>query len=348
MTSLRVKASNWEALAGPANVVSREHDGGDLWELYQPLDGGSRIAMTRTQPVPQSGKAVFSCEFQGDPGTATRGPVFSEFRVAHTFGPQGTFATRVRLYEGLPRIYIQTRIVNQDKFVRYQVLFPTSIRVGRNTHEIPFGASERPCAVEFPAQNWVDYGDDQHGLTLLNRGLPGNLVTEGTLLLSLARSTRIVAYGFGGGYEPGMTSDSGFELGQDLMFDYALVPHEGGWREAGAFRHGMEFNNPLLVRKTAQHPGPLPRRWGLLEVTPRSVVLSALKPGPQGSIILRVYEAAGRSTPGVTIRLRTEVSQAEEVNLMEDTVRRLEVGDGALQIELRPFEIKTLRLTLRR
>ncbi len=42
------------------------------------------------------------------------------------------------------------------------------------------------------------------------------------MMLSLMRSTRIVAYGFGGGYEPGMTSDTGLELGQALDFDYAL------------------------------------------------------------------------------------------------------------------------------
>jgi alpha-mannosidase len=337
----------WEALSGPANIVSREHDGGDLWELYQPLDGGSRIAMTRQQPVPQKGKAVFSHEFSGEPGTAVRGPVFSEFRVAHPFGPKGTFATRVRLYAGLPRIDFQTRLVNQDQFVRYQAHFPTSIQTGVNTHEIPFGASVRPNAIEFPAQNWVDYGDGKRGLTLLNRGLPGNLASDNTLLLSLLRSTRIVAYGFGGGYEPGMTSDSGFELGVERVFDYALVPHGGDWRDATAFRHGLEFNNPLLARKASPHPGPLPRRWGLLEISHPYVVASALKPGPQGSTILRVYEATGRPAQGVTIRLASDILEAQEVNLMEDPGRKLDAPGGTLPVDLRPFEIKTFRLVLR-
>jgi alpha-mannosidase len=347
VTSLRVKSGDWETLAGPANVVAREHDGGDLWELYRPLDGGSRIAMTRPQPVPQKGKAVFSHEFPGEPGTAVRGPVFSEFRVRHPFGPKGTFATRVRLYAGLPRIDFQTRLVNRDQFVRYQALFPTPIPGGVNTQEIPFGASVRPNAIEFPAQNWVDYGDGQRGLTLLNRGLPGNLVSDNTLLLSLLRSTRIVAYGFGGGYEPGMTSDTGFELGVERVFDYALVPHAGDWRSAAAFRHGLEFNQPLLTRKTSAHPGPLPKRWGLVEIAHPQVVVSAVKPGPEGSTILRIYEATGRPAQGVSIRLAAPVSAAEEVNLMEDPGRKLDAPGGAFQVDFRPFEIKTFRLVLR-
>jgi alpha-mannosidase len=192
----------------------------------------------------------------------------------------------------------------------------------------------------------VDYGDDQRGIALLNRGLPGNVVTEGTMMLSLMRSTRIVAYGFGGGYEPGMTSDSGFELGKERTFDYALVPHSGDWREAAVYRHGLEFNNPLLACKAASHAGLLPKRWGLLEISHPNVVVSAAKPGPQGSTIVRVYEAAGKATAGVTIRLSGKIAKAEEANLMENPIGKVEAADCALKFDLRAFEIKTFRLEL--
>lgn len=344
MTSLLLKRENWEALSGPANVVSRQQDHGDLWELYQPLDGGSRIAMTRKQAVPRGPETILTHPFVGKPAAATRGPVFSEVQVSHPFGAKGTFATRVRLYAGLPRIDLQTRIVNQDRFVRYQALFPTSIRQGLTTHEIPFGAVQRPEGIEMPAQNWADYGDGKCGLLLLNRGLPGNVTSEGTMMLSLLRSTQIVAYGFGGGYEPGMSSESGFELGQERVFDYALVPHQGDWRDAQAFRHGLEFNNPLVVRKSTAHAGSLPKRWGALEVSHPDVVVSAWKPGPQGSAILRIYEAAGKAARDVTIRLAVPVAHADEANLLEEPTGKVEVAADALHVDLRPFEIKTIRL----
>lgn len=204
MTSLFDKSLQWEVLDGPANIVAREQDKGDLWELYRGLDGDSHIAMTNQQAVPKPGSALFSSEQLGTNGVVRVGPVFSEFSVAHAFA-NGSFATRVRLYVGVRRLDIQTELVNNEKYVRYQALFPTSIKNGRNVQEIPFGAIERPSGIEFPAQHWVDYSDGQRGVALLNLGLPGNLVTDSTLMLSLLRSHNLGAYGFGGGYEPNAT-----------------------------------------------------------------------------------------------------------------------------------------------
>jgi alpha-mannosidase len=340
---LLVKQGNWDALRAPGNVVVREEDRGDLWEPYHTLDGGSRIAMKTRHPAPPpGGKVVYSSAQSGTPGTVSRGPVFSEFKVAHPFGKKGSFATTVRLYNGLRRIDVCTRIVNDETFVRYRVLFPTSIRDGRAVHEIPFGASPQPDGIEFPAQNWIDYGDAQKGVALLNRGLPGNNVADGTMMLSLLRSTRIVSYGdASGGYGAG--NDAAFELNRELVFDYALIPHAGDWRAAGAYRDGMEFNQPLLTCPMAAHPGKLPKQWGFLEITPNNIVVSAMKPGSDGTAVLRVYEATGRATTA-KIRLLAQTVAAEEVNLMEDPGQKLPVADNALQLDFRPFEIKTIKL----
>ena len=339
---LLVKAGEWEALANPGNVVALEEDHGDLWELYQPLDPGSRIAMTNRHEPPTV--AQFSTEQTSKPGCIVTGPVISEFTVAHPLG-KGQFRTTIRLVAGLPRIDIRTTIRNEDAGVRYRVLFPTTIADGRNVQEIPFGASERPEGIEFPAQNWVNWGNETHGITLLNRGLPGNNVAAGTLMLSLLRSTSIVAYGYGGGYEPGMGSESGLEMGQELTFDYALCPHAGDWRQASPWRDGQAFNHPLIARTAAAHAGPLPARWGLLEIAAPNVVLSALKMSEDGThAILRVYEAAGESTE-TTITIPGCVT-AEEVNLLEEPLQPLPVADGQLHVMLRPFEIKSYGLQI--
>jgi alpha-mannosidase len=250
------------------------------------------------------------------------------------------------LYAGIPRIDIHTQILNNDRFVRYRVLFPTSIKNGKRVDEIPFGAIERPSSQEFPAQNWFDYGDGTQGLAVLNRGLPGSNVVDGTLILSLMRSARITAYPIVEGYEEGVSSDSGLDLGKRLTFDYALVPHDGDWRQAGAYRTGLEFNNPLIARKVASHAGTLPKRWGLLEVSNPNVVVSTLKPGRDGSAVLRVYEAGGQSTPGVKITLHAQVDSAFEANLIEQPGGKLNVQDNALKFDLGPFEIKTFQLRL--
>jgi alpha-mannosidase len=166
-------------------------------------------------------------------------------------------------------------------------------------------------------------------------------------MLSLLRSASISAYPFIGGYEAGVSSDLGLELGVERSFDYALVPHEGDWQAAEIYRAGWEFNHPLVVRKISTHPGSLPSRWGLLEVSQNNVVVSAFKPGAGGTVVLRVYEAAGRRTESVRIKLNAAIASAADANLMEDFRGEIPLTDGALQFNLRPYEIKTFKLRVR-
>jgi len=350
MTALELKSpqGDWEVLGGrPANVVAEEQDGGDFWELYGNLNGGRLTAMTRTQGLPDPQRSHLSTEWVGGSGSTEAGPVFSEFHIDHPFG-NGSFSTRVRVYRGISRIDVETRLVNNDRFVRYRLILPTAVKNGRRFDEIPFGAIERPESQEFPAQNWIDYGDDRHGVALLNVGLPGSNVAEGALIASLMRSARISAYPFFGGYEPGVSSDLGLELGQERTFHYALVPHQGRWQEATVFRAGLDFNRPLIARPLGTHPGALPAKWGLVEITPADVVLSSVAPSEDGEgIIARVYEAAGQPVAGAKIRFQPEAVSAQEVNLMERPGASAAVNGNSISFDLRPFEIKTFEIKYR-
>jgi alpha-mannosidase len=354
MTSLVLKEDNWEALAGPGNVVAREYDGGDLWELNGTLNGFRGPAITKPIGTPRQAYTQWSSDFLGGLGTVSTGPVFSEFYTAGLYSNIGTrpfgknqFATRVRLYKGLRRIDISTVLVNQEEFVRYRAIFPTAIVNGTATHEIPFGAIQRPHSQEFPAQNWIDYSDGRKGLTLINRGIPGNNLADGELMLSLMRSARMLDYPVGaGGYESGAGSDGGLGVGRRYTFEYALVPHKGDWRSAGSWRDGMEFNSPLMARMVAPHDGELPSKWGLLGISQDNVVISALKPGKGGTVVLRVYEAAGRPARGVWVSFRARIGQVNEANLLEEAGSEIKSAADGFSFDLKPFEIRTFKLTV--
>jgi alpha-mannosidase len=348
LSKLMVKSSagDWNAIGNqPANVVAEEQDGGDFWELYGNLNGGRLTAMTTKQGLPPAGTSHLSTEWVGGDGITEDGPVYSEFRISHPFG-SGSFATRVRLYQGVRRVDIETQLLNNDKFVRYRMLFPTSIATGTRFDEIPFGAIGRPADQEFPAQNWMDWSDGSRGVALLNCGLPGNNVASGVLLLSLLRSAKINAYAFEGGYEPGVTSDLGLELGEKRTFLYSVVPHSGDWRQAGVYRAAWEFNNPLVVRTIAPHAGSLPKRWGLVEISAPNVAVSALMPGANGSAIFRIYEADGRKTQGVKVRLPAGTTRVDEVNLIGEFIRSAVLQGDDLAFDLGPSEIKTFAITM--
>ena len=345
MTKLLVKSGQWEALGGSANIVAVEQDGGDLWELYGGLNGARATAMTRKQELPSPDRSHFSSEWVGGDGRTQQGPVYSQFHISHSMG-DNTFETTVKLYSALPRIDIHTEIINEDKFVRYRALFPSSIKNGHRFEEIPFGAVERPFAQEFPAQNWSDYSDGVRGVALLNRGIPGNNVVDGTLTLSLMRSAMSIPAGSAEGEDPALSTKLGLELGTRRGFDYALLPHDGDWRSAQIYRAGWEFNTPLIVRKLSAHSGTFPKKWGLLSVSESNVVISALKPGRNGGVVIRVYEAVGRATSAVKLRFNASVSSAVEVNLLEDGAENVAVSDNMLQFSLAPYQIKTFNLEL--
>jgi alpha-mannosidase len=346
MTSLVMKENNWEVLARPGNVVAREYDGGDFWELYGTLNGGRFTAMTKEIPPPRPHYTQWSSDFVGGSGTAADGPVFSEFHITHPFG-KNQFGTRVRLYNGLRRIDISTDLVNQEEFVRYRAVFPTSIAKGTATDEIAFGAIQRPERQELPAQNWSDWSDGAKGFALLNRGLPGNNVASGELMLSLMRSARLISYGFIGGLEPGVGSDTGLGIGRKYTLEYAIQPHNGDWRAAGLWRSGLEFNNPLIVRTVAPHQGTLPKRWGILDVSADNVVASALKPGRDGTAVLRVYEAGGQAASGVRVTFHVSIADTHEANLIEDNGAAIASTGDAVTFDLKPFEIRTFKFRVK-
>ena len=124
------------------------------------------------------------------------------------------------------------------------------------------------------------------------------------------------------------------------------MPHEGDWRAAGSCRAGLEFNNPLIVRKSSPHPGTLSDRWGLLDVSPSSVLLSALKLANDGAVVIRVYEAAGEPVTGAAITLHAKVLSAQEANLMEDSTAKSRSAKNTLQFDLHPFQIRTFKVRL--
>jgi len=346
ITSLVLKKNHWEVLSKPGNIVAREEDRGDFWELDGTLDGGRWTTEKRPIGLPRPDATQWSNNYIGGGAEVKPGPVVTQFSSSHPFG-KNQFDTTIRIYPGIQRIDIHTEIVNMEPSVRYRVLFPTTIHEGTNTQEIAFGAIERPLHQEFPAQNWADYSSGGRGLAVLNRGLPGNNVTSDTMMVSLLRSTRLEVYGADdSGFDPAKASESdmALELGKRIAHDYALVPHVGSWQDAQIFRAGLEFNNPLVARNIDAHAGAMPKRWGLLEISTPDVVVSALKPSRDGEVALRVYEAAGHSVQHAEVHFSLTLASAQEANLIEDPGRELQSKGNTISFDLHPYEIKTFRL----
>jgi mannosylglycerate hydrolase len=223
--------------------------------------------------------------------------------------------SEVSLTPGVRRIDIHTSVENLAKDHRLRVTFPLPYTVENAAAEGTFEVRSRPIAAPrpadvadwleepvntFPQKRFVDASNGTVGLGVLNRGLPeyeivrdesGQMAVAVTLLRCvewLSRGDLATRLGHAGPME--FTPEAQC-LGHH-EFDYALVPHSGDWEaeEALVLREAQAFNTPVRVLVSEQHEGQLPSQARLVEVEPRTLVVSAIKQSETGQgVIVRVY-----------------------------------------------------------
>jgi alpha-mannosidase len=138
-----------------------------------------------------------------------------------------------------------------------------------------------------------------------------------------------------------------FTQAGDHRFRMALYPHRGGWR--ARYRDGIAFNYPLIACMAgASGSGPLrPEAGEFLRLEPQNLIMTAFKKSEDdNSLALRFYEAEGQFTHA-RVRLAQPIRKAWLTNLIEEEPQPLAVdAQGGLEIQVKPWEIVTLRLAL--
>ncbi len=274
--------------------------------------------------------------------------------------------SEISLAPGVRRIDIHTCIENLVKDHRIRATFPVLYRVESVAAEGSFEVRRRPIAASrpqnvadwseepvncFPQKRFVDIGDGKTGLAVLNRGLPeyeviqdseGRQAIAVTLLRCvgwLSRGDLETRRGHAG---PMLETPEGQCLGH-AEFDYALVMHRGGWEaeEALVLREAQAFTTPVRAIATGQHEGILPSLKGMIEVEPRSVVVSAIKRSSEG-VMARIYNPLPHAVEA-SLRPGFACEKAFAANLLEEPHRQLFWnGREPLHTGLRSGEIATI------
>jgi alpha-mannosidase len=156
-----------------------------------------------------------------------------------------------------------------------------------------------------------------HSVALLNRGLPGSLVTpDGDVCISLMRACSSWPSGIWLDGDKRTVPDGSSFAWQHWShtFEYALAAGAGDWRAAGFPAAGQDYSHQLLACQAQAHQGPLPASASLASVTGAGTALMALK--PRGNPLAPL----GQPDPadGVTIRLRDLGGPASEPALAAD------------------------------
>ncbi|QIN83516.1 alpha-mannosidase [Rubrobacter tropicus] len=262
------------------------------------------------------------------------GPLRASVRVTRLWRGSEISQT-YRLLSGSRRLDVETRVDWRERRVLLRALFPVNVRSHEATSETMFGAQRRPThqnttwdatRFETSAHRFLDISEPGYGVALLNDGKYGHSARGNVLGLTLLR----------GPVYPDPLADQG-----EHRFTYSIYPHAGDWTEAGVAREAFALNSPLIPVKAKEGE---PSEYSFVVAEGLEVALAALKAAEDGrGEILRLYEPHG-ARGECRLNFPGGLQSAEKTNLLEDGGESLEVREDGLSLELRPFEVVSLRL----
>ncbi|MGE5619981.1 MAG: alpha-mannosidase [Sphingomonadaceae bacterium] len=268
------------------------------------------------------------------------------------------------LYPDVPRVDVHTVITNRARDHRLRVHFPTRLSTQHSHAEGHFDVIRRPVSITSPAQEWiehpvtsypqltfVDISDGESGLLIANRGLPEYDVAllEGgpcialTLLRCVGWLSRDDLATRRGAAGPSVATPEAQMIGTHT-FDYSIVPHAGGWEQA--IRQAHWFARPMRSHWTGRHSGTFGGAGSFVDLSPRSLLLSAVKLAEDGSgdLIIRLYNPTEKPVEG-SLSTLFPLASAELSNLGEDPGEDVPLDERALRFPVAAHQIVTLRLT---
>ncbi|MCJ1306541.1 Glycoside hydrolase, 38 vacuolar alpha mannosidase [Agyrium rufum] len=242
-----------------------------------------------------------------------------------------------------------------------KVEFPVNIFNTEASYETQYGIIRRPthyntswdmAKFEVCCHKWADLSENGYGVSVLNDSKYGFATCGQMMRLSLLRSPK--------------APDAHADMGRHHI-RYAILPHAGPL-DARTIRTAINFNHPMKLYSKSASPSKSsispPKLLNAITLSgDDALILDCVKRGeddedvsrgelPQRkgrSIILRIYESLGGTSRG-TIAVDKDVISVKKVcrtNILEDDEKAQDMYDGQkIDIELRPFEVATYRLSL--
>lgn len=265
-----------------------------------------------------------------------RGPVRAAVEIERRFG-SSRITQRISMGP-YPGIWFETEVDWREEDKMLKVAFPVNVNAARATHEIQFGNVERPTHInttwdqakfEVCAHKWVDLSEGDQGIALINDSKYGHDIRGNVMRLTLLRAPKA----------PDPECDMGVH-----RFTYGLLPHYGPYHYAGVVQVAYALNAPTRHAKLQPNGGAIGCLPPLVSCEDRNLVVETVKKAEKGSaIIVRLYEchnARGKAELSCARMPRT----AQLCDLEENPIEDLDINEGLVMFDYKPFEIITIRL----
>lgn len=265
-----------------------------------------------------------------------RGPVRVAAEIVKRFS-KSTLRQRISLGP-TPGIRFETEIDWHEEDKMLKVAFPVNVNSPRATYEIQFGNVERPTHMntswdmakfEVCAQKWVDLSEGDQGVALLNDCKYGHDIHGNVIRQTLLKAPKA----------PDPEADMGLH-----RFTYVLMPHYGPYNYAGIVQAAYALNAPLRSVFLDPTPGIAGALPPFVHCDDRNIVIETVKKSEDGGdLIVRLYECHNSRGASEISCLRVPKA-ASLCDLEENPIGDLEVVDGMVRFDYKPFAIITIRL----
>jgi alpha-mannosidase len=314
VASVTDRETGWNCLRGPGNRLRVFLDRSHFWDAWELAPGYADMPM---EDLRLDRSVVL------EPG-----PHRAAIRLRWSFR-SSSVQQDIRLWSGSRRLDFVTTIDWHERRTVLRATFPLAGDPGYAVRECAFGVvpaevdptpEYQQARFEVPAHRFVDVGDGDRGVALLNNGRYGHSISGAEFGITLLRSPVF----------PDPTADEGTHT-----FTYSLLPHRGDWVSGGVLAEAEDLNSPF---PTAACTAPAGRRqWRFFGVGGGRLSLAALKAAEDnGSLIMRVYNPGDTAAPlAVTPPPGWRIGPS--VDLLEEPC-------GSVPGELGPFQISSFRL----
>ncbi|MGE5293779.1 MAG: DUF5703 domain-containing protein, partial [Solirubrobacterales bacterium] len=317
LCSLKLKSSDREILAGPVLLVAEQ--AGDFHSTPR-RDQRKRLADS-SQIKPRI--------------SVTEGPLATIVRTDTSLLGSVVRQT-VYFYKDSPRIDFGVELNDVPDKTIVLAEFPLAEAIQETRRGIPYGFSHAAWEKKdsnlagfgdgiLAAIRWSHYQFDRAGVAILDRGLPGRELTGRTPVLFLL-DTQEIYMGYRNAWLSGKSRQS---------FSFALVAHDGDWKDVRIPQMAWEFNSPPVVATNTAEASP----QSFLQTSDNVIVEAMRREGNE--IEVRLAECLGvAGTAELTLNLPH--GKAAITDLTGGRRQPLE-GGPTYRLPVRPQQIVTLR-----
>ncbi len=268
---------------------------------------------------------------------AAAGPLIASLRVTRQLN-NSSMSQEIRLRRSSRRLDFVTTIMWREKHKLLKVAFPVTVHAEEALHEIQFGHVRRPNHAsrkydadrfEVPQQRWTALAEEGRGVAVLNDCKYGVNVIGNRIQLTLLKSA----------IAPDPHADEGKQV-----FTYSLATWNSPFFESEVVREAYDLNAPVTIAAGA----PRTPEKSLFTLDAPNVFIEAVKPAEDGSgdVVIRLYEAK-RTWTRCRLQTSLPVKQIIETDMLENQLRELDVQEGGVTFEIKPFQIVTLLIKTR-